>query len=71
MAAIICATTTRNIAYSAIMDQEVQRLTSAEYTTKDFIEFEKDVTMAAKSVPSTLGGGEHGHSWLVKDTAGY
>ena len=71
MAATICATTTRNIAYNAIMAQEVRRLTSAEYTTKDFIEFEKDITMAAKSVPSTLGGGEHGHSWLVKDTAGY
>ena len=71
MATIICATTTRNIAYNAIMAQDVRRLTSAEYTTKDFIEFEKDITMAAKSVPTTLGGGEHGHSWLVKDTAGY
>ena len=71
MAANVCATTTRNIAYRAILDQEVRRLTSADYTTRDFHEFEKDIVKAAKSVPSILGGGKHGHAWLVKDTAGF
>ena len=67
----MCATTTRNIAYRAIQDQEVRRLASVDFTTKDFHEFEKDILKAAKAVPSILGGGKHGHAWLVKSTAGY
>ena len=71
MAANVCATTTRAIAYKAIMDCEVRRITSAEYSMKDYHEFDKDMLAAARSVPSTLCGGKHGHAFLIRDKKAY
>ena len=71
MAVNVCATTTRNIAYRAVMDYEVRRITSTEYSMKDFHEFDKDMLAAARSVPSTHAGGLFGHAYLVRDKAAY
>jgi hypothetical protein len=71
MAAAISAATTRNIAYQAVKSQQVRRIERADYTTEELAIFEKDILAASLVVPTTLGGGEHGHSWLLYDADDY
>ena len=71
MAATISAATTRNLAYTAIKSQEVRRITTGDYSLEDYVRFEKDILAASQAVPSILGGGSHGHAWMVTDTDGF
>ena len=71
MAAAISVATIRNTAYNVIKTQEVRRLVNGDFSMEDFTRFEKDLLRASQAVPSTLGGGQHGHTWLVKNEADY
>ena len=71
MAAAISAATTRNIAYQAVKSQQVRRIERADYTTEELVIFEKNILAASLVVPTTLGGGDHGHSWLLYDADDY
>lgn len=71
MAAAISVATIRNTAYNVIKTQEVRRITNGDYDLEEYNKFAKDVLAASQAVPSTQGGGSHGHAWLIKDEAGY
>ena len=70
MAAAISVATIRNTAYNVIKTQEVRRITNGDYDLEEYNKFAKDVLAASQAVPSTQGGGSHGHAWLIKDEAG-
>ena len=66
MAAAISVATIRNTAYNVIKTQEVRRIVNGDFSMEEFTRFEKDLLHASQAVPSTLGGGQHGHAWLKK-----
>ena len=65
------AAATYNIAYNTVLAQPIERIKATDVSLEDWNRFYKSILRAAKSVPSTLGGGRHGHAYLVKDVAGY
>jgi len=71
MVAVISVATIRNTAYNIIRTQEVRKIANGDYSLEEFARFEKDLLRASMAVPSTLGGGQHGHAWLVTDEANY
>jgi hypothetical protein len=71
MAASISAATTRNVAYQVVMGQKVRGIKTTDYTAEAMTALDKDLLAASLAVPSMLGGGKHGHSWMLFDEAGY
>jgi len=71
MAAAISMATIRITAFNVIKTQEVRRITNGDYDLEEHNKFVKYVLAAAQAVPSTQGGKNHGHAWLIKDEAGY
>ena len=67
MAASYNATATVAAAFSSIMAQKVTAISTVEFTNDDYLDFFKTILAAAMKVPTTLGGGEHGHAYLVLD----
>ena len=70
MAASYNATATVAAAYSSIIAQKVTAISTVEFTNDDYLDFFKTILAAATKVPTTLGGGEHGHAYLVLDEEG-
>ena len=45
-------------------------ISTVEFTNDDYLDFFKTILAASVKVPTTLGGGEHGHAYLVLDETG-
>ena len=65
------AATTYNIAYNTVLAQKIDPIKSTDLGQEEWNKFYKSILRAAKSVPTTLGGGKLGHVFLVKDEEGY
>ena len=65
------AATTYNIAYNTVLAQKIDPIESTDLGQEEWNKFYKSILRAAKSVPTTLGGGKWGHVYLIKNEAGY
>ena len=63
------AITTRNAAENAITNRVVRAITSTAYTDEEAREFKNSLIAAARDVPTRLGGGAHGHTFLLETQA--
>ena len=65
------ATATHSAAYNTIIaSNAVTPITSKMYTTNKYNAFHKGMLSVSKSVPTTLGGGTHGHAYVILSDAG-
>ena len=65
--AAVSATTIRNTAYNVIISRRVTKITTSNYSAEEYIQFKTDILDASMAVPSSQGGGKHGHAFLVED----
>ena len=69
-AAIMSSTATaiaiRKAAETAVTNYVVRSIASTEYTDEEARNFRNDILQALLDVPSNVGGGEHGHTYLVE-----
>ena len=63
------AIATRNAAENAIASRVVRSITSTAYTDEEAREFKSSLIAAARHVPTRLGGGAHGHTFLLETQA--
>ena len=62
---------TRNAAEEAIGKAVIVHIPSTDFNSEEFRKFKRSVLGAARAVPSTVGGGAHGHIYLLEDDAAY
>ena len=65
----IIATQIRHAASQSIKSHTApsHRLGENGYTAEEFRQFKKNMVTAATIVPTSLGGGENGHAWLLME----
>ena len=66
---MVSSTTTiaiRNAAKTAITSRTVRSIQKPEYTDEEARNFKNDLIAAARDVPTTLAGGEQGHTYLLE-----
>ena len=56
----------RNAAKTAITSRTVRSIQKPEYTDEEARNFKNDLIAAARDVPTTLAGGEQGHTYLLE-----
>ena len=71
MVAAGTAIATRSAAEKAITSCDFVAIKSTEYTEEEARALKRSLVAAAKGVPTTVGGGAHGHVYIIKDTAEY
>ena len=69
MSSVAIATITGAI--DAINRARIVPITSVDYSNVDGRKFKQSLFAAEKAVPSTIGGGAHGHLYVLMDTASY
>ena len=62
---------TRNAAEEAISKAVIVHIPGTDFNSEDFRKFKRSTLNAARAVPSTVGGGAHGHIYLLEDDAAY
>lgn len=65
------AIATRKMAYDTITRATVTSINTAAYTDHEYHAFKCSIVEAATSVPTTIGGELHGHTWLLEDDTAY
>ena len=65
------AIVTRTGAIDAINQATIFPITSVDYPNYNGRKFKRSLFAAAKSVPSTIGGGAHGHLYILMDATSY
>ena len=60
---------TRRAAEEAILSGGVVPIANVEYTTEEFRNFFRSIVNCARPVATEIGGGRHGHIWLLEDQA--
>ena len=63
------AIATRSAAENAIANSVVRTITGTAYTDEEAREFKNSLIAAARDVPTRLGGGAHGHTFLLETQA--
>ena len=69
MSSVAIATRTGEI--DAINQTTIVPITSVKYSNDDGRKFKRSLFVAAKAVPSTIGGGAHCHLYVLMDAASY
>ena len=62
---------TRDAAEAAVRNAVVVPIPSVEYNSETFRKFSRSTTSAVPALPSPIGGGSHGHIFLLEDVAAY
>ena len=62
---------TRNAAEDAVSKAIIAHISSTDFNREDFRKFKRSALNAARAVPSSIGGGAHGHIFLLEDAAAY
>ena len=62
---------TQAAAEAAVKNAVIVLISSVVYNSETFRKFSRSIANAAHGVPSTFGGGNHGHIFLVEDTTAY
>ena len=65
------AITTRTGAIDAINQTTIVPITAVNYSNDNGRKFKQSLFAAAKSVPSTIGGGAHVHLYVLMDAVSY
>ena len=63
--------TTRMAAKAAIDSCAFNSIDSTKYSQDDVRRFKRTLVAAAKAVPSLVGGGVHGHTYLLESNTRY
>jgi hypothetical protein len=71
MVAAGTAIATRSAAEKAITSCDIVAIQSTEYTEEEARKLKRSLVAAAKGVPTTVGGGAHGHVYLLESAAEY
>ena len=66
MVASTTAIAVRNAAKTAIASRTVRAIQTPEYADEDARNLKNDLIATARDVPTTLAGGEHGHTYLLE-----
>ena len=61
----------RRSAEEAVVSSVVEPIPSVEYNSEHFRKFYRSIVNAVRPVPTEIGGGGHGHIYLLKDHAAY
>ena len=61
----VAATTTRTVAYNAVIASRMTKITTTEFRRSDVQRLRREATHAALVVPSSLGDGLHGHVFFT------
>ena len=62
---------TRSAAEAAVTKAVVVPISGVDYTLEDYRKFLLSVNNAARALPTTIGGGNHGHIFLLESHAAY
>ena len=62
---------TQSAAKAAVMKAVIVPMNNVEYNLETYRKFSSSMFNAAHAVPSTVGGGNHGHIYLLESTAVY
>ena len=61
----------RSAAEAAVTRAVVVSISSVDYSLEDYRHFLRSVNNAARALPTTIGGGDHGHIFLLESHTDY